>query len=266
MDIEIKTSMVINAQNVTTRQLEVLEAIHRTGSKTAAARALGISTPVVHRYMASMEETTGMVLMESTPTGTELTEKGLRIVEITKIMNLRCRLERGFTVACSPVTEELLMSVTSSMKIKVDLIMSDDNTNLRLLKEGLADVIILDDPVYLFDADDFKWTEIGYMDMVHVDNGPSYIRYRYGAQRIAYDYLDLEGIEYKVDAEASLLSDLMNSGKSFFVDEFLLLKKGIRLRSATDKKLLRHSITAVYRRENRDISRLLKALQSKRLN
>ncbi|MFA6680157.1 MAG: LysR family transcriptional regulator [Candidatus Methanomethylophilaceae archaeon] len=266
MDIEIKTSMVVNGQNITSRQLEVLEAIHLNGSKTAAARSLGISAPVVHRYMALMEENTGMTLMASTPTGTELTEVGLRILETAKIMNLRCHAEKGFTVACSPVTEELLMSVISSTKTKADLIISDDNMNLKLLKEGLVDIIILDDPVYLFDADDFEWAEIGYMDMIHVYNGSSYIRYRYGAQRIAYDHLDLEGIVYKVDAETCLLSDLINSGKSFFVDEFLLLKKGIKIRSATDKKLLRHSITAVYRRDSKEISRMLKALQNKRLD
>ena len=37
-----------------------------------------------------------------------------------------------------------------------------------------------DDPMYLFDAEEFEWMEIGHMGMVMVDNGPSFIRYRYG--------------------------------------------------------------------------------------
>ena len=107
------------------------------------------------------------------------------------------------------------------------------------------------------------WAEVGYMDMIHVDNGPSYIRYKYGAQRIAYAQLDLTGVEYKVTGETCYLPDLLNSNKSFFIDEFLLLKKGIKLKSATDKTLLRHSITAVFRREEKEITRLLRVLQSK---
>ena len=43
------------------------------------------------------------------------------------------------------------------------------------------------------------------------------------------------------------------------------MKRGIKLKSATDKILLRHSITAVFRREDKDITRLLRALQSKSL-
>ena len=103
------------------------------------------------------------------------------------------------------------------------------------------------------------------MDMIHVDNGPSYIKYKYGAQRIAFAQLDLTGKEYKITGETCYLPDLINSNKSFFIDEFLLMKKGIKLKSATDKTLLRHSITAVFRREDRDITRLLRALQSKSL-
>lgn len=266
MDIEIKTYMIVNGHNVSNRQLEVLRAISSEGSKTAAARKLGISVPVVHRYMAAVENAIGHRLMASTPTGTELTEDGLRILETAGMMDLRCTDKRAFTISCSPVTEELLMASISSARIKADLIISDDVTNLRMLKEGMSDFVVLDDPVNLFEAEEFVWTDIGYMDMVHVDNGPSYIRYKYGAQRIAFAYLDSNETEYTIDSETYLLSDLINSGKSFFIDEFLLIRKGINMKSATDKRQLRHSITAIYRRDTREITRILKVLQSRRLD
>ena len=265
MEIEIRNYMVINGNTISSRQIEVLTAIKKYGSKTAAAKALGISPPVVHKYMAAMEETVGMKLMASTATGTELTEMGIRLLEIADIMNERCSDDRGFTVSCSPVTEELVMHAVSSSKVKADILISDDVTNIRSLKEGYSDMIILDDPQHLEDVDDFEWAEVGYMDMIHVDNGPSYIKYKYGAQRIAFAQLDLTGKEYKITGETCYLPDLINSNKSFFIDEFLLMKKGIKLKSATDKTLLRHSITAVFRREDRDVTRLLRALQSKSL-
>ena len=263
MEIEVKTFMVINGNNISSRQLEVLSAIKRYGSKTAAAKALGISPPVVHKYMAAMEESIGTRLMASTATGTELTEMGLRLLEVSEIMNERCSDERGFTISCSPVTEELVMHAVSSSKVKADILISDDATNIHSLKSGYSDMIILDDPQHLDEVDDYEWAEVGYMDMIHVDNGPSYIRYKYGAQRIAFAQLDLTGTEYKITGETCYLPDLLNSNKSFFIDEFLLIKKGIKLKSATEKSLLRHSITAVFRREDRDVTRILRALQSK---
>jgi len=263
VEIEVKTYMAVNGNNISSRQLEVLAAINRLGSKTAAAKELGISPPVVHRYMAAMEEAAGIHLMLSTPNGTELTAMGLSLLETAEMMNERCTDDRIFTVSCSPVTEELVKQAFSVSKVKGSVIVSDDYTNVRSFKQGYSDMIILDDPQLLSQVDDYEWLDVGYMDMVHVDNGPVYMRYKYGAQRIAFAHLDLSGIDYKVEGETHLLSELLNSGKSFFVDELLLLRRGIKLKSATDKHLLRHSITAVYRRESREITRILRYLQSK---
>ena len=263
MEIEVKTYMVVNGNNISARQLEVLAAINRLGSKTAAAKELGISPPVVHKYMAAMEEAAGVHLMLSTPNGTELTAMGLSLLDVAGMMNERCSDDRPFTVSCSPVTEDLVKQAVSASKIKATVIVSDDYTNIRSLKQGYSDMIVLDDPQLLAQVEDFEWLDVGYMDMVHVDNGPTYIRYRYGAQRIAFAQLDLMGVSYKIEGETHLLSDLLNSSKSFFVDEVLLLKRGVKLKSATDKHLLRHSITAVYRKETKEITRMLRYLQSK---
>ncbi len=265
VEIEVKTYMTVNGRNISSRQLEVLSAINRLGSKTAAAKELGISPPVVQRYMAQMEDVAETRLMASTPNGTELTEMGLRLLEIADMMEYRCTDTREFTISCSPVTEELVMQAVSNTKVKASIIVSDDYTNIRSLKQGMSDMIILDDPQLLSEVDDYEWLDVGYMDMIHVDNGPSYIRYRYGAQRIAYEQLELMGVKYSIDAETYLLSDLMDSNKSFFVDEYLLQRKGLKIKSATDKRLLRHSITAVYRREVKEITRVLRYLQSKHM-
>ncbi|NLF33553.1 MAG: LysR family transcriptional regulator [Thermoplasmatales archaeon] len=265
MNVKVRTSQVVNGNPITSRQIEVLRAVRSEGSKNAAAKKLGISVPVVHRYISSMERSAGVKLIRSTPSGTELTPEGLLIVEIDAQMELRCIVDRRFTVSCSPVTEDLMMSVLSALKLDADLVISDDAHNLRAMKQGTSDIAILDDPMYLFDAEEFEWTEIGTMGMVHVDNGPSYIRYRYGAQRIAYMYLDSCGADYSVDMETFSLSELLGSSKSFFIDEFLLMRKGIRMKSAVDPKILKHTITAIYRRETKEVSKLLKALLAKHI-
>ncbi len=265
MNLEVKTSIEINGHTITTRQLEVLSAVAEKGSKTSAAKFLGISPPVVHKYIASMEDIVGESLLESTPAGSTLTEAGKKILNVFNQSNLRCDRSRKFTVACSPVTEDLLMSVLSALKLDVNLIISDNEVNLRSMNEGLADMAIIDDPMYLFEAEQFLWKEIGTMGMVHVDNGSSYIRYRFGAQRIAYMYLDSLDVPYSIDAETFSLSDLLASNRSFFVDEFLLLRKGIRLKSAVDPRVLRHTITAVYHEESKMVNRITVALLAKHL-
>ncbi|MDR3075637.1 MAG: LysR family transcriptional regulator, partial [Candidatus Methanoplasma sp.] len=179
MDISVRTEQVINGRVVTNRQLETLAAVAESGSKTAAAKKLGISVPVVHRYISVIEEAVGSPITVSTPAGTKLNKDGKLILETYVATELRCSDNHDFTVCCSPVTEDLMMSVLSALKMTdVELVISDDEHNIRMMKENLADFAVIDDPLYLFDADEFDGIEIGYMGMVFVDKGTSFIRYR----------------------------------------------------------------------------------------
>lgn len=263
MEIETQISQRVNGRTVTARQIEALSAVQSEGSKTAAAKKLGISVPVIHRYIEGIEESTGMKMIRSTPGGSVLTDDGRKIVESAKMMELRCTECDSICVSCTPVTEELMMSVLSSLKIDADLTISDDLTNIRCLKEGRTDMILLDDPVHLFDLDGYQWAEVGSMDMVHVDRGRSYLQYRYGAQRIAFMHLDAAGKEYSIDGRTMSIKDLMASGKSFFVDEILLVREGIRIKSATEPRLLRHTINAVYRKGADCVSPILNEILSR---
>ena len=265
MNIGVSTSLIINGHTITERQIEVLRCIHETGSKNSAAKKLGISPPVVHKYMESIEKGTGIILLNSTPGGTELTADALKIIETADMMESRCTVSKKFTVGCSPVTSDLIMMGFSASKVKGEVIITNDAMNVKMLKDGIVDLIILEDPIFLFDLDKYHWQEIGHMDMIHVNNGPDYIKYKYGAQRVAYEYLEAAGDEYNIISETHNLDDLLNSGCSFFIDEFILMRKGIKLMSATDKKLLRHSITAVFRKETKCADRLLKSIVSKKM-
>ena len=266
MDVSVRTEQIINGRLVTNRQLETLAAVAKTGSKTAAAKKLGISVPVVHRYISAIEDAAGAPVTFSTPAGTKLTEEGKLILETFVTTELRCSDDHKFTVCCSPVTEDLLMSVLSSLKMTdVELVISDDEHNIRMMKENLADLAVIDDPLYLFDAEEFDGTEIGHMGMVFVDNGTSFIRYRYGAQRVAFMFLDTMDWKYTIESETFSLPELIGSKKSYFIDEFLLVRKGIKLKSAVDPKVLRHAITAIYRKEDKTVSRLVKALQARNI-
>lgn len=264
MQISVQSSQTVNGRPVTARQLEALLTVQDTGSQTAAARQLGISVPVIHKYLASIEDAAGTPILKTTPAGSKLTEAGLEIASVARSMSQRSDMDRGFTVCCSPVTEDLMMSVISSLRISgANIVVSNDEYNIKMLREDRADLAIIDDPLYLFDAEEFEMDEIGYMGMVLVDNGPSFIRYKYGAQRVAFMFLDSEDREYTIDSETFSLPELLGSNKSFFVDEYLLTRKNLRLKSAVDPKMLRHAITALYREDSRNVSRVISALKTR---
>lgn len=266
MDISVQVSQTINGKNITYRQLEALVAVAETGSQTAAAKKLGISVPVLHKYVGAIEEAVGEPVLETTPAGSRLTPAGSEVADNFSEMMLRCNDERGFTICCSPVTEDLMLSVISSVKIKgANLVVSDDEYNIQMMRENRADMAIIDDPLYLFDAEEFQMEEIGYMGIVFVNNGPSFIRYRYGAQRVAFMYLDSEQRKYTIDAETFSLPELLGSNKSFFIDEFMLTRRNLRLKSAVDPKLLRHAITAIYRKEDRNVAKVMNAVRSRKI-
>ena len=217
----MQNSQTINGRPVTTRQLEALLAVQETGSQTA-------------------------------PAGSKLTEEGQEIADVARSMDCRCERERGFTVCCSPVTEDLMMSVISSLRIPgANIVVSGDEYNIGMLREDRADLAIIDDPLYLFDADEFAMDEIGY---------------KYGAQRVAFMFLDSEDREYTIESETFSLPELLGSNKSFFVDEYLLTRKNLRLKSAVDPKMLRHAITALYRSESRNVMRVINALKARNLS
>ncbi|MBR4503768.1 MAG: LysR family transcriptional regulator [Candidatus Methanomethylophilaceae archaeon] len=263
MDIKAQVSLEINGTLVTFRQLEALLAVQDYGSQASAARKLGISAPVLNKYISSISAAAGADVLKTTPSGSVLTAEGAEIAAIARSMGRRCETGRPFTVCCSPVTEEMVLSAMSSANIpRSRVVISDDENSIMMMRERRADFAVIDDPLYLFDADDFEMQEIAYMGMVFVDNGPSFMKYAYGAQRVAYMFLDSTGRRYTVDSVTQSLQELVNSGKSFFVDEAALARKNIRYKSAIDPKMLRHAVTAIYKKETRNISRLMKALAS----
>ena len=264
MRLAARMSLEVNGTEVTARQLEAFLAVQEAGSQSEAARRLGVSVPVLHRYVSAVEAAAGTELLKTTPAGTTLTPAGRELAEYARAMAYRCRDVRGFTVCCSPVTEDLMQSAVSAARIsRPSVVVSDDENSISMMLEGRADFALIDDPLYLFDLEGFEMQEIAYMGMVLVDNGPSFIRYRYGAQRVAFMYLDSLDREYSVDAETSSVQELLGSGKSFFVDELVLMRRNIRVKSAVDPKMLRHAVTAIYRKETRNVTRLMRALASK---
>ncbi|MGI5961783.1 MAG: winged helix-turn-helix domain-containing protein [Methanomassiliicoccaceae archaeon] len=263
-EIEPSVSLRVGGRHLTTRQLEVLSAIHREGSQNRAAARLGISTSVLHRYVSQMEGKVGRPLVVTSPAGSELNELGLRIAMEYEALEARMGRGTSMVVGGTIVTEELLLNALSKMDREglCELIISDDARNLKDFQAGMMDLMVIDDPLYLYDLEDVIWQEVATDRLLHVDNGPRYGRFMYGAQRIGFRHLELTGSRYEVEGAYRSLSALQRSGLSFFVNESLALRKRLDLRSATDPSLLEHRINAVYREESKFIRDLVGALRN----
>ena len=103
-------SIEINGTALTPRQMEVILAVKEEKSQNKAASKLGITTPVLNRYISQIEKKTGISLVQTRATGTELTEEGQHIVE--EYYRLKNKLEKNdfLNISGTPVSQELLMS------------------------------------------------------------------------------------------------------------------------------------------------------------
>jgi DNA-binding transcriptional LysR family regulator len=267
MRLDPVVSLRINGAALTPHQLEVLLAVYREGSQKRAAEKLGLAVPVAHRYLQQVERKVRAKLLEATPTGTKLTEEGKRIALEYAALLERMKLGGSTVVGCTILTEDLLLTVLSKLdeEAAYDLIISDDERNLKDFKAGMMDLVVLDDPLYAYEMEDALFEEVGEDRLIHVKRGAEYLRFRYGAQRIGFRHLESTHQPYSVVGTTRSLPTLLRSNSSFFVNESLASKKGLKLRSATDPEQLKHKILALHAVEKDEIAWLLRELKRERV-
>lgn len=262
MRLDPGVNLSVNGHDLTKRQLEVVRAIYETGSQKAAAARLGISTPVLHRYLHQIEAKAGTKLAETTPRGTVLNDDGEALAR--EYLALLRRMDRRdkLVVGCSIITEDLLLFALSSLNDPeaFDLIISDDARNMRDFNAKMMDLVVLDDPLYAFESEGTIWEPVAEDRLVHVERGTAYARFRFGAQRLGFRHLESNHVEYRVERLEHSLTALLRSNLSFFVNESLAMKKGYALRSATDMELLRHQIIAMYWEPEQRLQALVREL------
>jgi DNA-binding transcriptional LysR family regulator len=261
--VEPVAVLKVGSARLTARQLQVLRAIYEEGSQNRAAARLGMATSVLHRYLAQIEAKVGASLSMATPRGTTLNEEGERIT--TEYIALCNRLApAGRTVVGGTlVSEEMLMNALTRIDPSgdIDLIISDDRRNLQDFRAGMMEVVVLDDPLYLFDLEGIMWQEVAHDRLIHVDHGRRYATCPYGAQRIGFRHLRNAGVDHEVVRTFRSLELMVSSGLSFFINESMAMRRGLKLRSATDPSLLSHQINAAYRMETSKVRRLVSELR-----
>jgi molybdenum-dependent DNA-binding transcriptional regulator ModE len=262
--------LIINDVPISARQIEVLITLASTQSQNRAAHALGISVPVLHRHIKEMENKLGIDLILTTPQGTVLTELGQKIIDEHNRFAKRMEPRKRPVVACSPLFSNIVLDAVSSFEregYEINLLIGDDELNNSYLSMGLVDVVIFDDPIFIYKVKETKQKheikEVVKDTLVHVNRGNKYIRYKYGAQRIGFSNMDLEGVSYKVVEETRDFKRLLKSENSFFINRSLAKREGLDLESDTPSDLLIHSIFALRIGEEEQLDSLMQLLGKK---
>jgi DNA-binding transcriptional LysR family regulator len=247
--VQVRASLTVqvNGRPLTEKQAKAVLALYLNGTQRSAARSLGISAPVLCRHLRQVEVKAGAPIMDCGARGTVLNELGETIAKEQLALQSRIRERSDLAVACTPLTEEMLLLALNAADPQgmAEMRISDDRRNVADLQAGLVDLVVLDDPLYAFEMDDMMWEEVGSDRLFHVRKGEEYALYRFGPQRLGLRTLDSSNERYRVVRTYSSLAPLLRSGYSYFVSEGLLLRKGHRPRG--DEPSIPYAILCVYR-------------------
>lgn len=261
MDLKGRATIVSDGMEVTHRQLEAFAALKKEGSMKRAAAALGISTPVLYKYVKETEAKVGVSLVSPSSKGTELTEEGKELLRRFESLELRLEDRDGLKVAGTLVSERCVLTAAtalSSSGVACRVWISTDEENLRMMDEGRLDCVMLDDALYAMErADTCEGTEVGTDLLLHRGCGEEYVRLAFGAQRLAFRHLEQRRIDHRIVCTAYEPTILDTTELSYFVNRSLVRRGVVRAVGAREQPWSAHSVMAIPCSEHPDLDRFV---------
>src|SRR5512137_1942562 len=147
-DLKPKVVFVNDGQEITLRQMQALAALAERGSMKKAADALGVSTPVLYKYVREVEERADSALVSSTSKGSTLTAAGKELLSRFRAFERRLEDDKVLKVAGTIVSQRCVLAAATELSddhIPCRVIIGTDEDNLRLMDERRVDCVVLDD-------------------------------------------------------------------------------------------------------------------------
>lgn len=204
----------INGEIYDYKIFQTLESLAKTYSQRKTAKELGVSHSVLNRRVKNAEEKIGEKLVETVGSGSELTEKGIELLNIYYKYKNRLEDKEEVIIAGGHITTNLIQSLTHDLPFKILVYSSDDESAYKLAKQDLVDILALDDPLLAFE-NDLNFTAIAYDNLVLV--GPTnskksiqnmddlknmkFVGVKGTAQRLAWNTLKQNNIEFTIERE-----------------------------------------------------------------
>lgn len=204
----------INGEIYDYKLFQTLESLAKTYSQRKTAKELGVSHSVLNRRVKNAEEKIGEKLVETVGSGSELTRKGIELLNLYYKFKNRLEDKEEVIIAGGHITTNLIQSLTHNLPFNILVYSSDDESAYKLAKQNLVDILALDDPLLAFE-NDLNFTAIAYDHLVLV--GPSnskktiknmndlknmkFIGVKGTAQRLAWNTLRQNHIEFNIERE-----------------------------------------------------------------
>ena len=256
--VRARVVFVSEGQEITHRQLEALVALGEKGTMTKAAKALGVSTPVLYKYVKEAEDKAGAALVSSTSRGSRLTADGLDLLRRFKASELRLSEDATLQVAGTLVSERCVLTAATALSekgVQCRVRISCDEENLRAMDEMRADCIVLDDAMYAMErAPEAPGMEIASDVLLHRDAGCCYDRLAFGAQRLGFRQLEQRGVKYEVARTVWEPALLDSTEHSYFVDKSLVRRGVIKASGAKEQRWSVHSVIALECSQHPDLA------------
>ncbi|MGL6299028.1 MAG: helix-turn-helix domain-containing protein [Methanobacteriaceae archaeon] len=172
MDFEAEISMKINGEKYNNSLFKSLESIATNYSQRKAAKELGVAHSVLNRRILNAEKSLGFKLVETVGNGSELTEKGIELLnKYYKYINMTSENEEliicGGHIICG-LLETLISNLPDDINIP-RIYSSNDKNAYELARKGIVDILALDDPVIAF-QNDLDLVPIAYDYLVLVES------------------------------------------------------------------------------------------------
>lgn len=252
---------VSEGNEITHRQLEALRALHAKGSMQKAAASIGVSTPVLHKYIREIESKSDLRIVTTTSKGSKLTAAGEVLLRRFEAYEKRLEDPEGLRVAGTPLTERCILAAATEFSDKgrtCRVVVSTDEDNLRLLEEMRVDCVLLDDAMLAMErAQDLEAEEIGTDMLLWKDAGPKFAQLAFGAQRLGFRYLEEKDIPHEVAHVVHEPTMLDRTDLSYFVDKNLVRTGVVRADGAREQKWSLHSIVALKCTDHDDLPAFL---------
>lgn len=209
MKFKPKLSLIIKEETLSFKFFESLDVVSQTRSQREAAKILGISHAVLNRRIKDTEKKLDIELVISTGAGSQLTEDGLELLKQYHYLMRRLTTHEKPVICGGYISAGLLEVLASEYGLDALVYQTEDESALYLYDMGMVDILTLDDPVKAFMRDlDFIPLARDHLVLVSPSDediedlseleGKKFLEITGSAQRLAWNTMDNERIDYKI--------------------------------------------------------------------
>lgn len=214
-----KVSLMIEGHTFSYKLFDALEYVSKTYSQRKAAQKLGISHAVLNRRIKEAEEKLGFKLIVATGAGSELTADAKKIIQQYKKYTNKLKEREKLVICGGYASSRLMESLSSKYGLNAAVYRTSDKNAIHLASLDMVDILTLDDPVHAF-IQNLDFIPIAYDHLVLVPgaktyhdinelNGKNFVEILDSPQRLAWNTLDDNKIQYKLAREFKLPYDAL---------------------------------------------------------